>query len=140
MMKKPKKDGYIKKLRLRTKQFIDDVEAHVTVTQALISLIINILLPGLGTMLSVSYVKASVILEQQKVMKPDDPNLILIPYYQHVKLVKKRGFKLGLLQLVTFPLFFLGWIWAFYTTFKIYRRSKQLNQTDSSKVVTNFNL
>ena len=63
MIKKPKKDGYIKKLRLRTKQFIDDVEAHVTVTQALISLIINILLPGLGTMLSVSYVRASVILE-----------------------------------------------------------------------------
>ena len=63
MIKKPKKDGYIKKLSLRTKQFIDDVEAHVTVTQALISLLINILLPGLGTMLSVSYVRASVILE-----------------------------------------------------------------------------
>jgi hypothetical protein len=86
--------------------------------KAILILVINLILPGIGTIISCYFVTTSVILEKQKRVT-DDRLKIKSSFVFHRGQIRRRGCQLGLLQLLTFPLLLLGWLWALYTSIKI---------------------
>ena len=54
------------RLKERTDKTLDDLKGHISVSKAVLILILNLLLPGLGTMVSVNFVTSAKILEMQK--------------------------------------------------------------------------
>ena len=82
-------------LKERTSKSLADLDGHITMSKAVLILILNLLLPGIGTIISVYFVKVSTILEIQR-SKSSSPK-VTTSFVFHLKQIRKRGKILGLL-------------------------------------------
>ena len=108
---------FLTRLKVRADVTVTDVQGHLSSYQAALVLIINLILPGIGTIISVRFVKTRKVLERQNSMQNE--KRIKTSFIHHVEKISGRGQLLGLLQLITFPLLLFGWIWALYTSIKM---------------------
>mmetsp|Transcript_5629 Transcript_5629/g.7502 ORF Transcript_5629/g.7502 Transcript_5629/m.7502 type:complete len:104 (+) Transcript_5629:812-1123(+) len=101
-----------------TSESVADLHGHLTMCNAIIVLLLNLLLPGLGTVIATRYVSARKVLLMQREHQ-DTSKRIKTSLIFHVDQMKKRSRRLGLFQVLTFPILLFGWVWALYTSIKI---------------------
>ena len=106
-----------------TKQVLKDTMGHVTVGDAYCILLVNLILPGAGTAISVRKVTPHRLNKMQLEIK-DNSKRLHTSALHHVGIVKQRGYKLGGIQFLTFPLLLVGWLWALYFSIKLIGKAK----------------
>ena len=95
---------------------IKDASDHISMCRAVMTLIVNLLLPGIGTIMSVKNITATQIRDSQAKLSSHSIYRVKIPYNEHCEIIKKRALKLGLLQVITCPILLIGWVWALFTS------------------------
>ena len=65
--------------------------------RAIITLLFNLLLPGLGTILAVQSITAIQIRDSQSKLSGDSIYRLTVPYSEHCNIIRKRALHLGLL-------------------------------------------
>ena len=85
------------KIHAKTKTTIKDASDHISMTRAIVTLLFNLLLPGLGTILAVLSIKAIQIRDSQSKLSSDSVYRLTVPYSEHCNIIRKRALHLGLL-------------------------------------------
>lgn len=100
-----------------TDKTLDNLRGHITLGQAVLVLILNLFIPGSGTLLSVYLIKMDVLAIKQKQLKEEQR--IKTSFIFHKQQLQRQGRWFALLQLLTFPLFLFGWLWALHFSIKL---------------------
>lgn len=132
VVEEPKKVKQSSCSRLKTKmknmseETVADVYGHLTMCNAIIVLVLNLILPGTGTMLAARFISTRRILIMQA--QEESSKRIKTSLIFHVDQIKNRSNRLGMFQLLTFPLLLLGWLWALYTSVRIIQGVQRSNR------------
>ena len=70
---------------------INDAVEHITMLRAVLTLILNIFLPGIGTIMTVRTITATQIREKQAQLSSDSQYRLKIPYNEHCEIIMKRA-------------------------------------------------
>lgn len=100
-----------------TDKTLTHLEGHLSLGQAIIVLVLNLILPTSGTFLSVHFIDMDVLAINQKELKEEQR--IKMSFVFHRKQLMKEGRRLACYQLSTLPLLLFGWFWALYFSIKL---------------------
>ena len=78
----------LKKMMFTT---IKDASDHISMCRAVMTLIFNLLLPGIGTIMTVKTITATQIRDSQAKLSSDSIYRVKIPYNEHCEIIKKRA-------------------------------------------------
>ena len=70
---------------------IKDAYDHISMCRAVMTLILNLLLPGIGTIMTVRTITATQIRDSQDKLSIDSIYRLKVPYNEHCEIVKKRA-------------------------------------------------
>lgn len=84
------------KLSNKTMATVSDLQEHLTICNAVLVLLLNLLLPGIGTIISATYVTTRRVLALQK-RQTNHEKRVKTSIYHHVKQIKRRARILGIL-------------------------------------------